>query len=205
VRRAALVALPAAAAVVAGAAIALPTGSDPGPASPASAPRAIPLRISSGNGIATGFAVGPNRVVTVAHVIEGPVKVRSHRVRVLAVDRRSDLALLALPGMHAAGANLTSTANGQHLRLLRLRDGRPSALSVRVRRSIVAHLQAPGTARALRRPALELAARVAPGDSGAPVVTESGAVAGVVFAASRNEDTAYAVDASALRRLLRSP
>jgi hypothetical protein len=45
---------------------------------------------------------------------------------------------------------------------------------------------------------------VAPGDSGAAVVTDSGELAGIVFAASRNRaDTAYAVDASRLRHLLR--
>jgi hypothetical protein len=56
------------------------------------------------------------------------------------------------------------------------------------------------------RPALELSARIAPGDSGAAVVSDGGALAGVVFAASRNRsDTAYAVDASAVRQLLQRP
>ena len=69
--------------------------------------------------------------------------------------------------------------------------------------SIVAHVRAAGAARAVVRPALELSARIAPGDSGAAVVSDGGALAGIVFAASRNRsDTAYAVDASAVRRLL---
>ena len=64
-------------------------------------------------------------------------------------------------------------------------------------------MRAAGAARAVVRPALELSARIAPGDSGAAVVTDCGALAGVVFAASRNRsDTAYAVDASAVRHLL---
>jgi S1-C subfamily serine protease len=55
-----------------------------------------------------------------------------------------------------------------------------------------------------RRRALELRAAVAAGDSGAPVVTTSGRVAGVVFARSRTRaGSAYAVDASAVEALLR--
>jgi hypothetical protein len=66
-----------------------------------------------------------------------------------------------------------------------------------------------GAARARVRPALELSeqarrGQIAPGDSGAAVVTDSGALAGIVFAASRSRaDTAYAVAAGQLRGLLR--
>jgi hypothetical protein len=72
-------------------------------------------------------------------------------------------------------------------------------------------VRAAGADHALVRPALELSAvdgtgRVAPGDSGAAVVTDSGELAGVVFAASRDRsDTAYAVDAIAVRHLLQRP
>jgi hypothetical protein len=171
-------------------------------------PGIVPLRVSSGNGIATGFAVADGRVITVSHVLDGPVTVGGRRVRVLRVDRRSDLALLAAPGLDADRHGIASAVDGEHLGVVRLLDGRPSVLSVHVRRSIVAHVRAPGADHALVRPALELSAaggtgRVAPGDSGAAVVTDSGELAGVVFAASRSRsDTAYAVDASRVRRLL---
>ena len=53
------------------------------------------------------------------------------------------------------------------------------------------------------RPALELRADVAAGDSGAPVVTAGGRLAGVVFARSQHRaGVAYAVDASAVGPLL---
>ena len=56
-----------------------------------------------------------------------------------------------------------------------------------------------------RRPALVLRARVTVGDSGAPVLTDSGRVAGVLFARSRTRaSTAYAVDAAAVAELLHS-
>jgi hypothetical protein len=182
-----------------------------GSARVAAAPGIVALRVSSGQGIATGFALAGGRVVTVAHVIDGPVTVRGRRVRVIRVDRRSDLALLAVPGLDGHRLAIASAANGEHLRVVRLRGGRPAVLSVDVRRSIVAHVRALGASRAVVRPALELSAaessgRVAPGDSGAAVVTDSRELAGVVFAASRTRpDIAYAVDASRLRRLLRRP
>jgi S1-C subfamily serine protease len=177
---------------------------------PAASPLA-PLRVASGHGIATGFAVGDGRVVTVAHVLDGRVTLSGRPVRVLRVDRRNDLALLTSRGVGAGASELranaprvASAADGQHLRVVRLRGGRSSSLSVEVRRSIVAHVRPAGSRRALVRPALELTARVAPGDSGAPVITDDGALAAVVFAASRSRgDTAYAVDAKAVTVLLR--
>jgi Trypsin-like peptidase domain len=194
-------------------------------------PHLRPLRVTSGHEIATGFFAGGDRIVTVAHVLDGRVAVngghlRVSRVlrgqgeevvsvpaRVLRVDRRSDLALLAAPdlagsglvgpGPAARGLATEPARSGASVRVLRLRNGRPSSLSVQVRRAIVAHVRGPGAARPVTRPALELAARVAAGDSGAPVVFRSGALAGVVFAtSSAREETAYAVDASAVRRLL---
>ena len=192
------------AAVAAAAALAtlglLGGGSAPVPA----APSVVALRVSSGHGIATGFAVAGRRVVTVAHVLHGPVTVGGRRGRVLRADRRSDLALLSAPGVHADAPDIASAATDEHLRIIRLRAGDPSSLSVRVRRSIVAHVRAAGAPHSVARPALELSARIAPGDSGAAVVSDRGALAGVVFAASRNRpDTAYAVDAMAVRHLLR--
>jgi S1-C subfamily serine protease len=162
-----------------------------------------PLRVTSGHEIATGFAVGGDRVLTVAHALHGAPAVAGRRARVLRVDRRSDLALLAVPGLEARAVELDSAAADDRLRLLGLRGGRVFSQSVRVRRAIVAHVRAPGAARAAARPALELAARVVAGDSGAPVVSRSGELAGVAFAASRRRPgTAYAVDAAAVARLL---
>jgi hypothetical protein len=171
-----------------------------------------PLRVTSGGEIATGFAVGRDRVVTVAHVLGGAPAVNGRHARVVRVDRRSDIALLSVPGLTASGqpsgpagepAIADVAGAGARLRVLRLRSGRSSSLSVHVRRAIVAHVRALGAAQAVTRPALELAGRVAAGDSGAPVVSDSGALAGVIFAASRRrEGTAYAVDASAVALLL---
>jgi len=181
-----------------------------GDRAPDAPPAVAPLRVTSGDEIATGFAVGGHRVVTVAHVVHGAVNVgesdagaNGTRARVLRIDRRPDLALLAARGIAARAPAVAAARAGDEVRVLRLRHGHPSPLSVHVRRAIVARVRAPGARRTVTRPALELAARVEAGDSGAPVLSRSGALAGVVFAVSSSrENTAYAVDAGAVARLL---
>jgi S1-C subfamily serine protease len=177
---------------------------------PAESPAVAPLRVTSGHEIATGFALGADRIVTVAHALGGPLAVNGRPARLVRADRRSDLALLSVPGLHAparaAGSAAPATESaraGAPVRVLRLRSGHTAPLSVHIRRAIVAHVRTAGARRAVMRPALELAARVRAGDSGAPVVSRSGALVGVIFAASNGRaGTAYAVDASALTRLL---
>lgn len=164
--------------------------------------------------VATGFAAGPGRVVTVAHLFEAadgaPVRVRDRggwlAARVLRRDRRADLALLEVPRLRARRVRLGSADDGGARLLLRPRNGArsgPGERPAEIRRAIVAHMRTPGGAASGRRPALELAARVSVGDSGAAVVAHAGEVVGVVFARSqRRAGTAYAVDARALRAML---
>jgi S1-C subfamily serine protease len=179
-----------------------------GDPAPSRSPDITPVRVTSGGEIATGFAVGRDRVVTVAHLVDeavkgGAVTVNGVRARVLRLDRHSDLVLLAVPGIGGRSSAITAADAGDEVRVLRLREGRSTAQSVRVRRAIVAHVRTAGAARAVTRPALELAARVRAGDSGAPVVSRSGTLVGVLFAASTRRDrTAYAVSASAVTQLL---
>jgi hypothetical protein len=150
--------------------------------------------------LATGFAAGGDRVVTVAHVLDGggTPTVDGRRTRVVRVDRRDDLALLAVHGLRAPRIR---TAAGAGAVRLALRDGTQRA---RIRRAITATVRIE-PAPAVRRPALELAADVAGGDSGAPVIDARGRVAGVLFATSTaRPHTAYAVDPDALAALLRN-
>jgi S1-C subfamily serine protease len=152
--------------------------------------------VGAGGEHATAFAVGGDRIVTVAHALDPsrPVTVDGRRARVLRVDRAADLALLALPGLRAAAVRTGSGAPG---------DVRRRGRRARVRRAITATVRGVPGERAARRAALELAARARPGDSGAPLLAGDGRVVGVLFAASRDRaDTAYAVDGSALRALL---
>jgi hypothetical protein len=120
---------------------------------------------------------------------------------VLRVDRRRDLALLAVPRLRGAAPG--TAGNEGRVSVLVLRRGHVVTRVAAVRRAIDARVSAAGAGPVLRRPALELEARLVAGDSGAPVLTEDGEVAGVVFARSRgNRDTAYAVDAPALVEFL---
>ena len=161
--------------------------------------------------VATGVPAGPGRVLTVAHVLEagGRVSVRgpdgrARRARVARLDRRADLALLDVPGLRAATLRAEGSRPARPARLLLRRAGGVEARAVGVRRRIVARFHGPPGTPVRVRPALELAAEVTGGDSGAPVVTAGGRVAGVVYARSRERaGTAYAVSAPAVAPLLR--
>jgi S1-C subfamily serine protease len=169
----------------------------------AATPRSGPVATGS------GFVAGPGRVITVAHLLErgSRIIVRSagrsaRRARLLRLDRRIDLALLAVPGL--SGSPLRTADAGDDVRLLLRRNERAVTRPARLRREIDAHVRATPRARPHRRPALELAARIAAGDSGAPVVSAGGEVSGVLFARARDRrSTAYAVDASALEELIK--
>jgi S1-C subfamily serine protease len=180
----------------------------------ASAPLPLPVEVLVPEGlaheVATGFALRPGRVVTVAHVLDpqrvgARVEVRvpggpTRAATVTAVDERDDLAELAVPGLAAPRARFAKSGAGDGVRLLVVRAGRTETLKARVRRNIRARIRTPDGRRVVRRPALELEADVLPGDSGAPVLTKDGHVAGVVFARSnRRAHTAYAVAATAPR------
>ena len=142
-----------------------------------------------GHDRATGFVAGDRLVVTVAHVLaDEAVLVDGRRATVVRTDRRNDLALLAVDGV---GGEPPRLGRGADTSLL----GRPAPVVRRIRARVDGGPP---------RRAVVVRAPVAGGDSGAPLVTPAGRVAGVVFARSRtHEDTAYAVDASAVAELLR--
>jgi S1-C subfamily serine protease len=173
------------------------------------APRVVSV-LGTGSERATAFAVAPGRLVTVAHAVppEAAVRVqagrrRPFRARVLTRDVRTDLAVLAAPRVRGPVLETATAGNEDGVRLLVLRGARVASVEAAVRRAIRAHVRAPGATRPLTRPALDLDAHLRAGDSGAPVLTQSGELAGVVFARSRNDpNTAYAVAAQAVERLL---
>jgi hypothetical protein len=155
----------------------------------ASPPRAPELvLIAAGPDRALGFVAGDGLVVTVAHVLgDETITADGRPATVARVDRRNDLALLSVPGVRGAAPRFGGSDDTSVL-------GRPAPIVRRIRASVDG---------GPRRAALELRGQVAVGDSGAPVLTSDGRVAGVVFARSRaRSDVAYAVDASAAAALL---
>jgi S1-C subfamily serine protease len=152
---------------------------------------------------ATGVVVAPDRVVTVAHAIDGRVTVRGddgvpRRAVLVRRDDALDLALLAVRGVPERGG-LPSAATHVVVR----RDGEQRAAPASIRRRIDARIRRGDGRLIARRPAIELRADIRAGDSGAPLVHD-GRIAGIVFARSRGRDgVAYAVDAEVLGELLR--
>jgi S1-C subfamily serine protease len=151
-------------------------------AAPPRPPQVVAVSVGPAD-TAKGFVVGPRRVVTVAHVLDGSgdVLVDGRRATVVRRDDRLDLAVLAVPGV----------------------DGEPVRIAAGATRVVVGGRPARVVHRALarvdgsswRRPVLEVRARVAAGDSGTPVLTSSGRVIGMIFARSRERTgVAYAVD-----------
>jgi S1-C subfamily serine protease len=153
--------------------------------------------------VATGVVAGDGRVLTVAHVLgrARSATVLGRPAAVVRIDRSADLALLSVPGSHAAPLRFSEAAGAVAVRVLR--DGRPRTLRGTVRRRVVARVRDAPTDRPQVRPAIELAVGVAPGDSGAPVLDRDGRLLGLVFAQAGDRDgTAWAVDAAAVRELL---
>jgi S1-C subfamily serine protease len=166
----------------------------------------------------SGFAVGPDLVVTNAHVVAGEdgttvVRPDGRRLRadVTVFDPGRDLALLEVPGLGEAPLPLATGLVGSAVAVFGHPEGQtPLDVSPAVIRqqlnSLGQDLYQTGLT---RRTVLVLAAALAPGDSGAGVVDADGRVVGVAFAiAPGNVTTAYALAGSEVRRLLeaeRSP
>jgi S1-C subfamily serine protease len=127
------------------------------------------VAVAVGHERATGFVAGDGRVVTVAHVVGPGITVDGRAATVIRLDRDRDLAVLRVPGIRGPRARF---GGGGDTSLL----GRSAPVVRRIDASVDG---------GPRRRALEIRADVEIGDSGAPLVTPTGRVAGVVFARSR--------------------
>ncbi|HEY5247568.1 MAG TPA: MarP family serine protease, partial [Dermatophilaceae bacterium] len=161
----------------------------------------------------SGWVVAPERVVTNAHVVAGTtsenVRIqgmgRSYEAHVVVFDPRRDLAVLEVPGLPAP-----SLTQGPALR----RSGGAVVAgfplngpyrrdAARVREVLTATgadiYGSPGVVRQV----YSLYARVQPGNSGGPLLSPGGAVVGIVFARSLDDDkTGYALTLDEARPVL---
>jgi len=178
-----------------------------GTAAPDHPPQVLAVTVRTGGLVpqtATGVATGGDRVLTVAHVLTGghAVAVGGRPARIVRLDRRLDLAVLAVPGLRAARVRLGG-GEARRVGIVVLRDRVARTLAGRIRRRVIVHWREQPADPPRDRPGLELAASVEPGDSGGPVVDRDGRLLGVLYARSSDAgDTAWAVDAAAVRVVL---
>jgi S1-C subfamily serine protease len=152
----------------------------------------------------SGAVIAPQRVITNAHVVAGVrepyVQVggvgKQLAARVVAFDPRRDLAVLAVPGLRAPalpqGQDLGRGADAIVAGFPR--NGPFKASAARVRQVIQASGEDIYASPGVVREVYSLFADVQPGNSGGPLLDRNGALAGVVFAKSLDDDqTGYAL------------
>jgi S1-C subfamily serine protease len=159
----------------------------------------------------TGFVVAPGIVVTNAHVVAGEQRTRVDTpgggqldTEVIAFDSNRDLAVLQVTGL-----DIPPLVRGDgHVDDVGSLFGHPGGgplreSSMRIAEQIVARGTNIEHTAATRREVFVLAAVTEPGDSGAPVVDQSGKVLGVLFAFDLSRPTtAYALTSQELNAVL---
>ncbi len=160
----------------------------------------------------SGWAVDHDTVITNAHVVAGAERVRVRRPDgeerdgvVTAFDPDLDLAVIEVEGLGQRPLPLAEAEPGSEAVTVGYPGGQtqPRAAPARIedRRTALGR-DIYGDAETERQ-VLFLAARLAQGDSGSPVVNATGGVVGVVFAISPDQETtAYAVDHGEVEAIL---
>lgn len=163
----------------------------------------------------SGFAVAPDLVMTNAHVVAGAPEVQVRRPdgrrlsgRVVVFDDGRDLALVRVPGLGQTPLPVANAREGSRGAVIGHPGGqnrpRPTPAVVRAQRQAVGR-DIYGDDR-VRRQVLFLAADLAPGDSGAPLVDQQGRAIGVAFAIAPDRSaTAFALPDEEINAVLAAP
>ncbi len=182
-----------------------PPTNDAGPTVDARDARSVVLVTGIACGLrlaGTGFAVAPDLVITNAHVVAGERRTevttiggRTLAARVVSFDGRHDIAVLRISGLNLIPLRFGPTVRGTVATVL----GHPGGGELRATPARVARrFDVPRTDIArtgtIRTSIVGLAARLIPGDSGAPLIGPDGRVQAMVFAV----DPARATTAFAL-------
>lgn len=168
--------------------------------------------------VAVGWRANDKVVFTVAHAVQGStgVTVDNSPASVVAIDLRTDVAVLRMPGRskpilpgHSARVGLRLAAGERQVEvrghLLDFAGGRRVSTTVRAGPTRPTTIDEAADSTTYTRAAFSIDAGVEPGDSGSPVVDDHGRVLGMVFAASRTDpNLAYAVDASEIQAIVPS-
>ncbi len=166
----------------------------------------------------SGFAIGPNLVITNAHVVAGEPAGQTFVRRdfdgrtlpavVVAYDPNRDLAVLSVRGLGLPALTLATGSAGQTGAVF----GHPGGVDQLVIAPAGVFQEVTAQGRDLydthttRRDVFILAAILHPGDSGGALVNSSGMVIGVAFAiAPDRPDTAYALTSAEVQGVLAVP
>lgn len=169
-------------------------------------------RSCSGIGVGSGFIVAPNYITTNAHVVAGmrtpyiqDVNGR-HKAEIVAFDPSNDIAILKTKRLEGKSLTLVDTVVpvGESGVALGFPGGKAFTAQPAV---VVEHFTALGrdiyNDREVRRDVYALKSNVEPGNSGGPLLDESGQVMGVIFARSTaHEGIGYALSTPAVKQLL---
>ncbi len=153
--------------------------------------------------LGSAVVIGDGLVLAAAHTIAGAeddlrvvtLQGAEHPVVVVGFDPERDLTLLRVDSLDAPALELgTAAAEDVGAILAVNRELELDVIDYTVRRVINARSGNIYDEGRVERTALDLAADIFPGASGAPLVNESGEIVGIVFASSRTtDDVSYAL------------
>jgi S1-C subfamily serine protease len=155
----------------------------------------------------TGFVISPEHVLTNAHVVAGVTTGpfvyasdgRIYRGQVVLYDSGRDLAVIDVPGLTAPPLKFApQAADGANAIVAGYPLDHPlTIVAARVGRSVTAYGPNIYQSAVVHRQIYPIRALIQPGNSGGPLLSQSGRVYGVVFAASTSiRDRGYALTAS---------
>jgi len=161
----------------------------------------------------SGWVAERGMVVTNAHVIAGQADThvqtsdgsRLLQAVVVAFDRRSDVAVLRVPGLEAPALGMGDVEPGTAVAMLGFPEGGPyRARAARLGETRTLFGRDAEGGRPSRRSVTLFRAAVRRGNSGGPLIDRAGRVAGTVFAArsERRSRTGFAVPNEAVSRVL---
>lgn len=158
----------------------------------------------------SAVAVADGVVITNAHVVAGSDRVEfvtldgsRYPATITGFDKDRDLAALAVPGLEAPTLELAEGAEDDDAVIAGVTtDLTLDLIETSIRRPIIATGDDIYGGGDVSRAALELAADIQSGVSGAGVFLGGGELIGIVFAESRNFESSYAVSASEVEAFL---
>ena len=155
---------------------------------------------SPNHALGFGVVVADDLVATAAHTVEGPLRdlrVDGRPATLVTADARTDLALLAVPDVDTAPAELS---DGAPSNATLLTPGAEQPVELVSTGPLVVHDTTAGVRH--ERLVHRISPAVEQGTSGAPLVDDRNRVLGIVVLSEQADDVAYAVTAAELAALV---